>query len=64
MVQNGKYLTCPKIDHRQTWNFSSILSIFDSYPKINHKQTWNFSLILSIFYFKYKIPNQKATNNG
>ena len=29
IVQNGKYLTYPKIDHEQTWNFSLILSIFD-----------------------------------
>ena len=28
IVQNGKYLTYPKIDHEQTWNFSLILSIF------------------------------------
>ena len=27
IVQNGKYLTYPKIDREQTWNFSSILSI-------------------------------------
>ena len=26
--QNGKYLLYSKIDHEQTWNFSSILSIF------------------------------------
>ena len=26
--QNSKYLLYPKIDHEQTWNFSSILSIF------------------------------------
>ena len=29
IVQNGKYLTYPKIDHEQTWNFSFIWSIFD-----------------------------------
>ena len=29
IVQNGKYLTYPKIDREQTWNFSLILSIFD-----------------------------------
>ena len=28
IVQNGKYLTYPKIDREQTWNFSLILSIF------------------------------------
>ena len=28
IVQNGKYLTYPKIDRKQTWNLSSILSIF------------------------------------
>ena len=27
IVQNGQYLTYPKIDREQTWNFSSILSI-------------------------------------
>ena len=34
IVQNGKYLTYPKIDHEQTWNFSLILSIFDVICKI------------------------------
>ena len=34
IVQNGKYLTYPKIDHEQTWNFSLILSIFDFKCKI------------------------------
>ena len=29
VVQNGKYLTYPKIDREQTWNYSLILSIFD-----------------------------------
>ena len=29
IVQNGKYLTYPKIDREQTWNFSLILSVFD-----------------------------------
>ena len=28
MVKNGKYLTNPKIDREQTWNFYLILSIF------------------------------------
>ena len=28
IVQNGKYLTYPKIDREQTWNISLILSIF------------------------------------
>ena len=28
-MKNGKYLTYPKIDHEQTWNFPSVLSIFD-----------------------------------
>ena len=27
-VKNGKYLTYPKIDREQTWNFYLILSIF------------------------------------
>ena len=34
IVQNGKYLTYPKIDREQTWNFSLILSIFDFKCKI------------------------------
>ena len=34
IVQNGKYLTYPKIDREQTWNFSLILSIFDLKCKI------------------------------
>ena len=29
IVQSGQYLTYPKIDREQTWNFSLILSIFD-----------------------------------
>ena len=34
IVQNGQYLTDPKIDYEQTWNFSLILSIFDFKCKI------------------------------
>ena len=34
IVQNGKYLTYPKIDREKTWNFSLILSIFDFKCKI------------------------------
>ena len=34
LVQNGQYLTYPKIDREQTWNFSLILSIFDFKCKI------------------------------
>ena len=34
IVQNGQYLTYPKIDHVPTWNFSLILSIFDFKCKI------------------------------
>ena len=34
IVQNGKYLTYPKIDREQTWNFSLILLIFDFECKI------------------------------
>ena len=34
IVQNGKYLTYPKIDREQTWNFSLIWSIFDFECKI------------------------------
>ena len=34
IVQNGKYLTYPEIDREQTWNFSSLLSIFNFKCKI------------------------------
>ena len=34
IVQNAQYLTYPKIDREQTWNFSLILSIFDFKCKI------------------------------
>ena len=34
IVQNGKYLTYPKIDRKQTWNFCLILLIFDFECKI------------------------------
>ena len=34
IVQNGKYLTYPKIDREQTWNSYLILSIFDFKCKI------------------------------
>ena len=34
IVQKGKYLTYPNIDHVPTWNFSLILSIFDLKCKI------------------------------
>ena len=27
-MKNGKYLTYPKIDREQNWNFSLLLSIF------------------------------------
>ena len=37
IVQNGQYLTYPKIDHVPTWNFSLILSIFDFKCKIIHQ---------------------------
>ena len=37
IVQNGQYLTYPKIDREQTWNFSLILSIFDFKCKILDK---------------------------
>ena len=33
-MKNGKYLTYPKIDREQTWNFSSLSSIFDLKCKI------------------------------
>ena len=42
IVQNGKYLTYPKIDHEQTWNFCLVLLIFDFKCKcINHKVVIN-----------------------
>ena len=34
IVQNGPYLTYPKIDCEQTWNFSLIMSIFNFKCKI------------------------------
>ena len=34
IVQNGKYLTYPEIDREQTWNFPSVLSIFNFKCKI------------------------------
>ena len=34
IVQNGKYLTYPKFDHEQTWNFRLILPILDLKCKI------------------------------
>ena len=33
-MKNAKYLTYPKIDREQTWNFSSLLSILDVKGKI------------------------------
>ena len=33
-MKNGKYLTYPKIDREQTWNFPSVLSIFNFKCKI------------------------------
>ena len=33
-MKNGKYLIYPKIDRKQTWNFSSFLLIFDFKCKI------------------------------
>ena len=29
IVKNGKYLTYPKIDREQTWNFPSVMLIFN-----------------------------------
>ena len=34
LVKNGKYLTYPKIYRKQTWNFPSVLSIFNFKCKI------------------------------
>ena len=33
-MKNGKYLTYPKIDREQTWNFPLVLSIFNFKCKI------------------------------
>ena len=33
-MKNGKYLTYPKIDREQIWNFPSVLSIFNFKCKI------------------------------
>ena len=33
-MKNGKYLTYPKIGREQTWNFPSVLSIFNLKCKI------------------------------
>ena len=42
IVQNGKYLTYPRIDHEQTWKFCLVLLIFDFKCKfINHKVVIN-----------------------
>ena len=40
-VQNGKYLTYPKIGREQTWNFSLILSICDLKCKILDQNAMN-----------------------
>ena len=37
-MQNGEYLTYPKIGPEQTWKFSSILSIFVFKCKISNKK--------------------------
>ena len=36
-MKNGKYLTYPKIDREQTWNFPLVLSIFNFKCKIINK---------------------------
>ena len=64
IVKNGKYLTYPKIDREQTWNFSLILSIFVFKCKIDGEQTWNFPSVLSIFNFKCNFINQNLVING
>ena len=46
-MKNGKYLTYPKIDSEQTWNFPSILSIFNFKCKIiNHNVVINGSDVI------------------
>ena len=74
IVQNGKYLTYPKIGSvLSIFNFKCkiinqnvVIDVIDTSDKIwiVHEQTWNFSLILSIFDFKCKILDQNATING
>ena len=40
-MKNGKYLTYPKIDRKQTWNFPSVLSIFNFKSKIINQNVVN-----------------------
>ena len=47
IVQNDKYLTYPKIDRKQTWNFPSVLSIFNfKYKIINQNVVINGSDVI------------------
>ena len=74
IVQNGKYLTYPKIDHEQTWNSYLILSIFDLKCKsldqnatINGRDIINTSVKVSIVkngkYLTYpKIDREQTWN--
>ena len=41
IVQNGQYLSYPKIDCEQTWKFSLILSIFDFKCKNSRPKCYN-----------------------
>ena len=74
IVKNGKYLTYPKIDHEQTWNFSLILSIFvfkckilDQNATINGRDIINTSVKVKIVkngkYLTYpKIDREQTWN--
>ena len=60
IVQNGKYLTYPKTDHEQTWNFSLILSIFDFECKIlDQNATINDRDIINTSVKVYVVKNGK-----
>ena len=46
-MKKGKYLTYPKIDREQTWNFPSVLSIFNfKYKIINQNVVINGSDVI------------------
>ena len=74
IVKNGKYLTYPKIDREQTWNFSLILSIFvfkckilDQNATINGRDIINTSVKVKIVkngkYLTYpKIDREQTWN--
>ena len=60
IVQNGKYLTYPKIDREQTWNFSLILSIFVfKYKILDQNATINGRDIINTSVKVYIVKNGK-----